>query len=197
MRQLGADLGSPSHSRYTSFCTCPTTDIPIFPITVPKLLLFLLRIISSPLGSSLLGLLPQPDTHQLPLTTTHANLARTEGPFVSQELVRCWCEALQYGQIAGRAVWERVLPHGSEGRVLILRDERVDELLRQVESIDTLEARVAYEEQQRDLERQRQLLEATLAGAEGDGESTLEPSRKKARWSRGGRAVDGPSPAQG
>ncbi|GAA6036333.1 hypothetical protein JCM8097_001671 [Rhodosporidiobolus ruineniae] len=100
-------------NRYSAFCGLPQVNIPCFPITNSKLLLFFSRVPDTPLVVRILSRLPQPDainSYSLPRANfLDPNLTPEEGPRVTQELVKSWVDALAYAQTATREVWEPVL----------------------------------------------------------------------------------------
>lgn len=85
-------------------------QLPVFPLTGPKLALFLARCTATPLASLLLSVYPQPHLYPLPVADCiDPNLTADEGNRLTRELFSCWVDALSYAQMATADVWFPVL----------------------------------------------------------------------------------------
>ncbi|GAA5867437.1 hypothetical protein JCM1840_002138 [Sporobolomyces johnsonii] len=202
-------------NRYSAFCALPSVDLPSFPITPNKVSLFLSRCTDTPVGTSFLLAFPQPASFSLPLANTQdPALTQDEGDRVTQELVKCWIEALGYAQMASSEVWEPLLaareqrPRRAEqdededdvgdaarrrtsggSLVPLVLDQGIREVLSAVESAEHMK-----------LYEQPGMLEvpagnAKAVSAAGAGSHGDEPPQKKTKWIKGGRAVAGPAPS--
>ncbi|GAA5824881.1 hypothetical protein JCM11251_005378 [Rhodosporidiobolus azoricus] len=229
-------------NRYSAFCGHPAVDIPVFPLTNPKLLLFFSRVPYTPLSWSILSRFPQPDplqSYALPLAGyLDPNLTTEEGRYVTQELVASWVDAMGYAQMATREVWEEVfdpvrgeerkrdvgldpaqllsssaaVDGDGEGGGLedaahpalrkIQGDEAMKEILRAVESVESIrawEAKMALQAQAEEEEEEGRRRKGKGKGREGTEEDgTVDadggPERKRTKWTKGGKSVLGPSP---
>ncbi|GAA5921131.1 hypothetical protein JCM1841_002431 [Sporobolomyces salmonicolor] len=195
-------------NRYSAFCALPSVDLPSFPITPNKVSLFLSRCTDTPVGDSFLLAFPQPVSFPLPLANSDdPALTQDEGDRVTQELVRCWIEALGYAQMASSEVWEPLLaPRRAEqdeaeddigdaarrrtsggSLVPLVQDQGIREILSAVETAEHMR----LSEQRRVLAVPMGKARVVLAGeAGGRGD---EPPQKKTKWIKGGRAVVGPA----
>ncbi|GAA5914933.1 hypothetical protein JCM6882_008112 [Rhodosporidiobolus microsporus] len=209
-------------NRYSAFCGHPSIDIPVFPLTSPKLVLFFSRIPLCPLSRSLLLVrFPQPDpvhSYALPLAgALDPNLTTEEGAYVTQELVRSWVDAMAYAQMATREVWEEVFdPAGAEGRKKDVGldparlvgaadggeggDEAVHPALRKIHGDEAMREVLRALESVESIRRWEEgkavaALGATAATAnEAGAEEDEGPEKKRTKWTKGGKTVLGPSP---
>ncbi|GAA6022491.1 hypothetical protein JCM10207_008531 [Rhodosporidiobolus poonsookiae] len=96
-------------NRYSAFCALPEVDMPVFPLTVSKLLLFFSRVPYTPLAHAVYRAYPDPsqqDSYPLPRAgIADSNLSSDEGSRVTRELVKSWIEAVGYAQMATRDIW--------------------------------------------------------------------------------------------
>ncbi|ORY54169.1 hypothetical protein BCR35DRAFT_316139 [Leucosporidium creatinivorum] len=168
-------------NRYTTFLSHPTISLPIYPITAPKVAFFLSRILPTPLGVQLLLLFPQPPTNPLPLANGVDRdlfpLGPGEGERVSAELVRCWVDALGFAQGVSAPIWRGLISLQSQRPVG--GDQAVEEVCKGVESVRTM---------------------LPVVGEQSGGElgrrgAASGPEKKKAKWTKGGREVEGPAGA--
>ncbi|GAA6061354.1 hypothetical protein JCM10212_004835 [Sporobolomyces blumeae] len=163
-------------NRYSAFCATESADLPPFPITPFKIVLFLSRSLDTPCASDLLRRFPQPPTYPLPLVDdTDTSLTVDEGYRVTRELFGSWIQALGFAQMVTMGVWDNVVGEGqwtnpSSRIVPLAEDGAVQEM---IEAVPTMQWWV---------ER----------GKMGRKDSA---SAKKTRWVKGGRAVAGPAAA--
>ncbi|GAA5863066.1 hypothetical protein JCM8547_002787 [Rhodosporidiobolus lusitaniae] len=229
-------------NRYSAFCAQPTVDVPVFPLTNSKLVLFLSRVPRTTLSAALLLAFPQPSTYPLPQAgVVDPHLTADEGAPVTRELVKSWIDAMAYAQMATRDVWMEVFDPegwrkkqtagiepsavpllqaaaqvengaggggGRYGRAghpslrSITEDKAVLEVLNAVE---TAEGIGGHQERMAVIEEEREKAKAKVKGKgkavekgkgkeNGEVEEEEGPEKKKTKWVKGGKTVQGPSP---
>lgn len=120
-------------NRYSAFAASHDVDVPAFPITAAKVVLFISRSLPTAQGDQLRAGLGPPETFPLPLAGVEAPTA-AEGERVTRDLVGSWTEAMAYAQGSSRDVWDRILPQGSPHD--LLRDPAIIEMLKSYEDYE-------------------------------------------------------------
>lgn len=134
------------------------------------------------------SLFPQPMGNPLPVANgidrDLAPMGQGEGERVSAELVKCWVEALGYAQGVTRGIWEPLLSGGGDAAGL-MGDVGVGEVMAAVESVGGMMSLGAVPDP---------VVEERASERMGGGVRDGGPAKKRAKWTKGGKSVEGPPP---
>ncbi|KAM0790966.1 hypothetical protein ACM66B_004270 [Microbotryomycetes sp. NB124-2] len=176
-------------SRFNAFCSSEHVDIPVYPITIAKVAIFLARATDTAAGKFLRARYPQPGEFPLPVARTvldspQVPLNPGEGSKVSDSLMRCWIDALAYAQSCTHHLWTDIctpdeLKTVSDAPILT---EIAYSLEVPVCPVPTVEV--------------PGLRRIAASSSEPRAKAARTNSGGKASWSKGGRQVNAPTQKQ-